>query len=63
MQLFFGFVGTFNVLLLWPVGVLLHLTGMEPFETPPTRGAWQAIFVNVSHTILKNIPLNLLGRL
>ncbi len=36
MPLFFGFVGLFNVLLLWPGIVLLHYTGIETFELPPT---------------------------
>ncbi|KAG0225104.1 hypothetical protein BGW42_004644 [Actinomortierella wolfii] len=34
MPLFFGFVGLFNLALLWPVFGLLHWTGIEPFELP-----------------------------
>jgi len=34
MSLFFGFVGLFNLLLLWPMFGLLHWTGVEPFEFP-----------------------------
>jgi solute carrier family 35 protein F5 len=34
MPLFFGFVGAFNVLALWPLGVILHFTGIEPFSLP-----------------------------
>ncbi|KAF9364441.1 hypothetical protein BGX34_001541 [Mortierella sp. NVP85] len=34
MSLFFGFVGLFNLLLLWPMFGLLHWTGVEPFELP-----------------------------
>lgn len=30
MPLFFGLVGTFNLLLLWPVFPILHYTGIEP---------------------------------
>ena len=30
MQLFFGLVGLFNLMFLWPVFFLLHFTGMEP---------------------------------
>lgn len=48
MQLFFGFVGTFNVILLWPIGLFLHAIGVEKLEMPPSRSAWTVIFVNVS---------------
>lgn len=34
MRLFFGFVGLFNILLLWPGFILLHFTGIEEFELP-----------------------------
>ncbi|KAF9975265.1 hypothetical protein BGZ73_001156 [Actinomortierella ambigua] len=34
MPLFFGFVGLFNLALLWPVFGILHWTGIEPFELP-----------------------------
>jgi solute carrier family 35 protein F5 len=30
MPLFFGMVGVFNLLLLWPVFIILHFTGLEP---------------------------------
>lgn len=30
MQLFFGLVGVFNLLLLWPIFFILHWTGLEP---------------------------------
>ncbi|KAG0290525.1 hypothetical protein BGZ96_005988 [Linnemannia gamsii] len=33
-SLFFGFVGLFNLVLLWPVFGVLHWTGVEPFELP-----------------------------
>lgn len=52
MQLFFGFVGLFNVIMLWPVGILLHVTGIEPVQLPPSRRAWTALLVNVSHILL-----------
>ena len=48
MQLFFGFVGVFNMLMLWPFGVVLHLTGAEKMELPHTGKAWTAVLVNVS---------------
>ncbi|KAF9582069.1 hypothetical protein BGW38_000705 [Lunasporangiospora selenospora] len=34
MSLFFGFVGLFNLLLLWPIFGVLHYTGIERFEFP-----------------------------
>lgn len=47
MQLFFGFVGVLNVLFCWPIGVVLHLTGVEIFELPKTRQIAAAIVINV----------------
>ncbi|KAG0260309.1 hypothetical protein DFQ27_003617 [Actinomortierella ambigua] len=41
MPLFFGFVGLFNLALLWPVFGILHWTGIEPFELPQgSRIVW-----------------------
>lgn len=48
MQLFFGYVGLFNILLCWPVALLLHWLGVETLELPGTREAVIAILVNVS---------------
>lgn len=48
MQLFFGFVGLFNIFLCWPVAPILHLLGLEPFELPSTRQAVIAILTNAS---------------
>ena len=52
MQLFFGFVGLFNVLMLWPIALVLHFTGAETITTPPTHRALAAVLLNVrvSHT-------------
>ncbi|KIK71131.1 hypothetical protein GYMLUDRAFT_33263 [Collybiopsis luxurians FD-317 M1] len=50
MQLFFGFVGLFNIILCWPIGVLLHLTGVEEFELPSTGKAVGALLVNMAIT-------------
>jgi solute carrier family 35 protein F5 len=47
MQLFFGFVGLFNILACWPVGFVLHYLGVEKFELPTTRNAVAAILINV----------------
>lgn len=47
MQVFFGFVGLFNILACWPIGVVLHLTGVEPFQLPSTSKAVMALLINV----------------
>lgn len=46
MQLFFGLVGLFNLLLLWPGFFVLHWTQIEPFEWPPTGKIWGIILVS-----------------
>lgn len=46
MPLFFGLVGVLNLLLLWPIFFVLHWTGMEPFEWPPTGKVWVIIIVS-----------------
>lgn len=45
MQLFFGLVGFFNLVLLWPGFFILHWTGIEPFELPSTDRVWMIILV------------------
>ena len=47
MQLFFGFVGLFNLTFLFPMGVLLHVTGFEVLELPQSQRAWTALVINV----------------
>jgi len=46
MPLFFGMVGLFNVVLLWPLFPILHYTGIETLEMPPTGKIWLIIIVN-----------------
>ena len=48
MQLFFGFVGLFNAVTLWPLGLVVHYLGVEPFELPQNSRQWVGIGVNVS---------------
>ncbi|KXN89920.1 hypothetical protein AN958_04924 [Leucoagaricus sp. SymC.cos] len=50
MQLFFGFVGLFNVLVCWPMGFVLHWTGVETFELPTQAAEWYAIVINMAIT-------------
>jgi solute carrier family 35 protein F5 len=47
MQLFLGFVGLFDLLTCWPVGVILHWMDMEKFELPSTTTQWSALLANV----------------
>ncbi|KAF8243290.1 hypothetical protein K440DRAFT_613910 [Wilcoxina mikolae CBS 423.85] len=51
MQLFFGFVGLFNVIFLWPGLLVMNYTGIEPFEMPPEGRVWAIIMVNASITL------------
>ncbi|KAI9686158.1 MAG: hypothetical protein M1822_003813 [Bathelium mastoideum] len=46
MPLFFGFVGLFNVVLLWPGLVILHFTGVEEFELPPDNRVLAIVLIN-----------------
>ncbi|KAF7311000.1 hypothetical protein HMN09_00643400 [Mycena chlorophos] len=50
MQLFFGYVGLFNILLYWPIGILLHIFGLEHFELPSRRAA-AALLINMGITL------------
>ncbi len=47
MQLFFGFVGLFNILAYWPIGILLHVTGVETLEWPSSSKAITILIINV----------------
>lgn len=48
MPLFFGLVGLLNLIFLWPGFLILHWTGVEPFEWPPTGKVWIIIIVSCS---------------
>ena len=52
MLLFFGFVGLFNALLLWPFFILFHLIGLEPFQLPPNSGV---LVMVVSNALISGI--------
>lgn len=45
MQLFFGLVGLFNVFLLWPGFILLHVLDIERFSLPTENRIWAIILV------------------
>lgn len=51
MQLFFGLIGLFNMFLLWPGFIILHLTGIEPFALPDTDRVWTIILVRISDSL------------
>ncbi|RHZ49971.1 hypothetical protein Glove_508g60 [Diversispora epigaea] len=46
MPLFFGFIGLFNIFLLWPLFILLHLCGFEYFQLPSNGEIWTMITIN-----------------
>jgi len=46
MPLFFGLVGFFNVIFLWPGFLILHFTGVEKFAFPPTGKIWTIVLLN-----------------
>ncbi|KAG7450397.1 uncharacterized protein BT62DRAFT_943297 [Guyanagaster necrorhizus] len=50
MQLFFGFVGLFNTLAYWPIGILLHVAGVEKLELPSSSRAVTILLVNMAIT-------------
>lgn len=54
MPLFFGLVGLFNVVLLWPGLVILHYTGVEPFELPPTSRITTIVLVNSAASLVSD---------
>ena len=49
MQLFFGFVGLFNIVACLPIGLLLHVIHLERFIVPSSKRAVVGILVNVRH--------------
>ncbi|BFZ55268.1 hypothetical protein PYCC9005_002308 [Savitreella phatthalungensis] len=54
MPLFFGFVGVFNLLFLWPAIIILDRTGIEPFALPATRDIWIVVAINASITFVSD---------
>lgn len=48
MTLFFGLVGLFNFIVLLPGFFVLHFTGIETFELPPTRRIVAIVLVSSS---------------
>jgi drug/metabolite transporter (DMT)-like permease len=52
MPLFFGLVGFFNLVFLWPGLFILHFTGVESFALPPTGKVWMIVLVSVPLQIM-----------
>jgi hypothetical protein len=46
MTLFFGFVGLFCLIFLWPFIIVLSVLGVEPFELPPSKAVTFGIIVH-----------------
>lgn len=55
MPLFFGLVGTFNIFLLSPLFPILHYTGIETFQPPPSAHIWMILLVNSVSSLLSDI--------
>lgn len=54
MPLFFGLVGFFNVVFLWPGFIVLHYTGVETFALPPTGKIWTIILLNSASSFISD---------
>ncbi|CAR24787.1 KLTH0G04312p [Lachancea thermotolerans CBS 6340] len=54
MKIFFGFVGLFTLVLLWPTVVLLHFLGWETFELPPTPQVLAIVLFNCVITFISD---------
>ncbi|KAJ5654004.1 hypothetical protein N7490_001007 [Penicillium lividum] len=55
MSLFFGLVGFFNLILMWPGFFILHWTGVELFSFPETKRVWTIILVNSVASFVSDI--------
>lgn len=55
MPTFFGFVGLFNIILLFPLFPILHLTNIEPFELPPNAHVWMILLTNSVSSLVSDI--------
>ncbi|KAK3501643.1 hypothetical protein B0T13DRAFT_463930 [Neurospora crassa] len=55
MTLFFGIVGVLNLVFLWPLFIILHVTGIETFELPPNGTTWAIIWINTISSFFSDI--------
>ncbi|QEU62130.1 Thi74 [Kluyveromyces lactis] len=54
MKIFFGFVGLFTLVFLWPALILLHFTGKETFEWPSSPRVLSIILTNCLITFISD---------
>ncbi|KAJ5042925.1 uncharacterized protein L3040_004315 [Drepanopeziza brunnea f. sp. 'multigermtubi'] len=54
MPLFFGLVGLFNVIFMWPGFIILHYTGVEEFGLPPTGKIWAIVLLNSASSFISD---------
>lgn len=52
MKLFFGYVGVFNTVILWPSLLVVHYLGLETFELPPAKSIWFVLLFNCAISFL-----------
>lgn len=55
MRLFFGLVGVFTLVFLWPLFFILHWTNIEPFEMPPSSRIWTIIIINSLSSFVSDV--------
>ncbi|PYH96320.1 hypothetical protein BO71DRAFT_448755 [Aspergillus ellipticus CBS 707.79] len=55
MQLFFGLVGLFNMFLLWPGFIILHVLDIETVALPDSGRVWTIILVNALASLASDI--------
>lgn len=46
MNLFFGFAGLFNIIVLLPGLLIFHFAGIEKLQLPPTKRIWAIVMVS-----------------
>ena len=54
MPLFLGCVGAFNLVAFWPIGLLLHVAGIEPLSWPNDRLTIAGLFLNMCITVVSD---------
>lgn len=55
MPLFLGFVGAFNLIAFWPIGVLLHVLDVEPLGLPHDHLMMSGLLVNMLVTVISYV--------
>lgn len=55
MLLFFGFVGVFNLIILLPGFPILHYSGIETFELPPTKRIMAIVLINSATSFVSDL--------